>query len=69
MYYEESWINGKLSYRTTPDGTWYTCTMEQCWRRIRELQDELSQTRRALASAEQRVDNAIDVVDKIRRKM
>lgn len=38
MYYEESWINGKLMYRTSPSGTWYVCTTEQLYRRIKELQ-------------------------------
>ena len=39
MYYEESWIKGKLMYRTTPNGTWYVfCTTEQLYRRIKELQ-------------------------------
>lgn len=42
MHYEESWINGKLMYRTSPNGTWYVCTTEQLYRRIKELQRERS---------------------------
>jgi hypothetical protein len=45
MYYEESWINGKLMYRTTPNGTWYVCTTEQLYRRIHELEAALKQSR------------------------
>lgn len=42
MYYEESWINGKLMYRTSPSGTWYVCTIEQCYRRIKQLETHVA---------------------------
>lgn len=36
MYYEESWINGVLHWRGTPDGAWHPAGLDLLNRRLRE---------------------------------
>jgi len=41
MFYQETFINGVLMFRTTPNGDWQPCSIEQINQRIVELKAEI----------------------------
>ena len=41
MYYSEKWINGRLHFKTTPDGDWKEFTLEMYAKRVIEREQEI----------------------------
>jgi hypothetical protein len=41
MYYNEQWFEGKLYYKTTPNGDWKPFTQEMLYKRIVEREEEI----------------------------
>ena len=56
MYYEETWIDGKLFWRGTPRGKWIEADSAKLNRALKEAQAELRLLRNLAHSAKCRLD-------------
>jgi len=45
MYHDERVINGVLHYRTSPNGTWFECSLQMLTAKVLVLKGELEMLR------------------------